>query len=233
MFSNEVQTKMLVGGERNCLRGVTEYRPRPRDSVNKRRVKGPELFGIARSVDQAESIAFMGLVRSIPRLSSYCIKKEKVVSAPSQKLLNRGQVSSALEKSAKKIIEPKDLRRWRQEILDTVNGGGSAEIHLTHEDLTPKVITSRGKYIGSLLVSKDSQYYRPLKTANELALSSFRHISRADSSDRRGVLVPRIDLCQSKEREEVMLIMEQVGQIIVADSIDVVLHPARGYEAIA
>lgn len=213
--------------------GATEYRKRPRDRPERRRVKGPELFGIARTVDQAESFAFMALMKTIPRLSGRKVDKSKMKKIPSQKLINRGQVSSALERSAKKVVEPKDLRRWEREIIDTVNGRGSNKICLTPADLEPEVINSRGKYIGALLVSQESQYYDQMFTANELALESLRDKNRADSTDRRGVLVPRIDLYQTNEFALAEEIIQKMGQILVADSIDLVLNPARGYKTAA
>lgn len=222
-----------VGGREFGLIGAAEYRQRPRDSLRRRKIKAPELFGIARNVDQAQSLAFMGLLKRIPKLSDHRVSKDKVKSNPSQKLINRGQVSSALERSKKKVIESKDLRRWQQEILDTVNGRGSNIIHLTPADLEPDVIDSRGKYIGTFIVSQESQHYEQMFKANELALDSLRDRGRADSSDRRSVLVPRIDMYQTPELEIAELTIDRMGQILVANSIDLVLQPARGYKTAA
>ncbi len=206
------------------------YHQKPRDSLERRRVKGPELFGIARDIDDSGSLSVNGIIRAIPRLSEYMIDKRKLKDRPSQKLLNRGQVSSALSRSSKKYIETKDLRRWEQEILDTVNGRGHDRIEMDWRDFEPRVINSRGKYIGSLIVKKSSSYFGQLSSANEIALMSLRHESRADSNDQRSALQPRIDLYRASSEEVAWQTMEKVGQLLAAESAELILSPARGYK---
>lgn len=206
-----------------------EYRLRPRDSLKRRKVRGPELFGIARDVDQSSSVALRGVIKAIPRLSEYLISAEKVEENPSQKLLNRGLVSSVLARSNNKYVEPKDLRRWETEIIDAVNGRGSSVVEMNWRDFEPGVVDSRGKFIGSLLVKKSSPHFQQLMVANEIALESLKDETRANSSDSRAVLQPRIDLYKVRSPEIAHETIERVGRLLAAESAMVVLNPARGY----
>jgi hypothetical protein len=229
--------KQKIGGGKKSLSGYRGNQQRPRNNLERDTFRGLELFGIARNVSREPvdtgSVVLQGLINTIPRLSRGAISKREVKITPSQKLLNRGQVSSALARSRKKIIEPKDLRRWEREIKNVVNGSGHQPLSLSAEDFVPAVINSRGKLIGTLYIDENSPHFGQLVEANERAINALRDESRADSCDSRAALTPRIDVFQARDREIADKVIHGIADQLVEKTAVVVLDPADVYRTAA
>lgn len=227
------------------MTGETSYRPRARDRMHKKS-SSLELFGIARDVDLEQSTVFRGLIKAIPRFSDYNIDRRRIKQNPSQKLLNRGLVSSVIS-TRRKGVEQKDIWAWEDQIVNAVNGRGHQEIPLNLSDLEPFVVnSSRGKHIGSFAVRKESEFYDQLYEANVIALKALKCNKRADSTSSRASLRPRIDVFVAKNRKVALDTIEHISDAMTMNPEEmiakriipegsmiegrtVILHPAKGY----
>jgi hypothetical protein len=210
------------------LTGNCCYQKRPRDSLKRRNGKDPEVFGIARDINQEAAAAFFGLVKEIPKLSDRKIGEDQVKSPVSLKIINRGLIRSIMIPVFNKgQIEQKEINRMSGDLIQSMNGYGSETVTIEPHDLIPHTIFN-GKNTGTFKISKKSDAYAYLKDANVYARNKL--VEWTDSSCGRKGLEPRIDLYTTTDREAGFVTVRRAVEIMREEDMPIVLEPATVYK---
>lgn len=176
---------------------------------------------------------FTDLLCRIPEYSDYAIpviKGRSPRNRPDMWLLNRNMVSEVIDNPQSKMHEQKKVNKAGQSIVDYVNGLGSGQIVLTHEMLTPLVISTPVGFMGYLAVRRETETYQALKSANERALTKLESFVPGDYDEygiARRSLEPWIKLVNGKEKDVAQQVVEGFHEAMEINEVSLIMDAAR------